>query len=223
MSTPTSAPGAPVQHLSKGMRTGYGILGIVAVAFAGLLLFSTFTTGYFATFVLYLFAVLALLSLGTADIVSAMSPHEAPGGLRTVRLILGVLILIFAFIALVDIRVAFVVVWIFVALGLLFQGLFLVGGVGASEHLEGNVRGLGIALGVIDIAFAFVVILIPPLALYLVLLLIAIAVLAAAVYLFTIASTGVKKPLARLAMAVPGLPPSVGGGMGPPPSSPPPR
>ncbi len=226
MNATASAPGnsspastGPAQHLSNGMRTGYGALGVVAIAFAALLLFSAFRTGYFASFVLYLFAVVALLALGTSDIVAAMSPHEAPSSLRTLRLVLGVLILVFAFVALVDIRFAFVVIWVFVGLGLLFQGLFLIGGVGASQQIEGNLRGLGIALGVIDIALAFVVILIPALALYLVLFLIAIALVAASVYLFTIASTGVKRPLPRLRVDVPGFPPSIGGGMTPPPSA----
>ena len=215
--SPARERASPAQRLSSATRAGYAALGVVTIALAALLLVSAFGAGIFASLVLYVFAVVALFTLGASDIVAAMSPHEAPSGLRTLRLVLGALILIFGVVALLDIRFAFVVIWVFVGLGLLFQGFFLIGGVGASPQIDGTLRGLGIALGVIDVALAFVVIVIPALALYLVLLLIAVALVMASIYLFTIASTGVKRPLPRLSVDVPGFPPSIGGGAAPPP------
>ncbi len=221
----TSTPGstatpAEVQHLSSGMRTAYALLGVVAVVFAVLLLVSPFLSGYFATFVLYIFVVIALLVMGFSDIMAGTSAAEASSGLRTLRLILGVLIVIFAFVALIDIYFAFVVLWIFVGLGLLFQGMFLLFGVGASNQLEGWQRGMGTALGVIDIVFAFLVLLVPVFAFILVWFLIAVAVIAAAAYLFAIASSGVKRPMPQL-FDVPGLMPPTGGAGGPMSPSPP--
>ena len=219
-----TAPSNNVQHLTSGMRSAYALLGVAALVFAVLLLASPFLNGYFATFVLYIFVVIALLVMGISDIVAGTSAAEANQGLRTLRLILGILIIIFAFVALIDIYFAFVVLWIFVGLGLLFQGFFLLAGVGGSNQLEGWQRGMGTALGVIDIIFAFLVLLIPVFAFILVWFLIAIAVIAAAIYLFTIASSGVKKPMPQM-FNVPGFsPPGGSGGMGPmspPPAAPP--
>lgn len=227
MQTPSATPSAaasptPVQHLSSGMRTAYGLLGVVALVFAVLLLASPFLNGYFATFVLYIFVVVALLVMGISDIVSGTSTAEANSGLRTLRMILGIFIIIFALVALIDIYFAFLVLWIFVGLGLLFQGMFLLMGVGMSNQLEGWQRGMGTALGVIDIIFAFLVLLIPVFAFILVWILIAVAVIAAAVYLLGIASSGVKRPMPQM-FNVPGLMPPTGGmgPMSPPPASPP--
>lgn len=222
-STPMgAAKPTDVQHLSSGMRTAYALLAVVATAFAVLLLASPFLNGYFATFVLYIFVVIALLAMGISDIVASTSTPEANSGLRTLRLMLGVLIIIFAFVALIDVYFAFVVLWIFVGLGLLFQGMFLLFGVGASTQLEGWQRGMGTALGVIDVIFAFLVLLLPVFAFILVWFLIAVAVIAAAIYLFSIASSGVKRPMPQI-FNVPGLMPPTGGSggpMSPPPTSP---
>lgn len=218
-SSTSAAKPTDVQHLSSGMRTAYALLGVVALIFAVLLLASPFLSGYFATFVLYIFVVVALLVMGISDIVASTSTPEANSGLRTLRLILGVLIILFAFVALIDVYFAFIVLWIFVGLGLLFQGMFLLFGVGASNQLEGWQRGMGTALGVIDIIFAFLVLLLPVFAFILVWILIAVAVIAAAIYLFTIASSGVKRPMPQM-FNVPGLMPPTGG-MGGGPMSPP--
>jgi uncharacterized membrane protein HdeD (DUF308 family) len=222
--TATTAKPTEVQHLTSGMRTAYALLGVVALVFAVILLASPFLSGYFATFVLYIFVVIALLVMGISDIVASTSTPEASSGLRTLRLILGVLIILFAFVALIDVYFAFVVLWIFVGLGLLFQGMFLLFGVGASDQLEGWQRGMGTALGVIDIVFAFLVLLIPVFAFILVWILIAVAVIAAAIYLLTIASSGVKRAMPQI-FNVPGLMPPTGGTgpMSPPPPAAPPR
>ncbi len=220
MNAPTTPPNrapsptTPQQHLSTGMRAGYAILGVAALAFAIALLSSFFLSGYVWTFTLYIFVVVALLVLGISDILSATSHPEAPEGLRTLRLILGVLILIFAFVALADVYFAFLVLWIFVGLGLLFQGLFLLAGVGGSVHLESWQRGMGSALGVLDILLAFLVLLIPLFAFVFVGVLVAFGVVVAGVYLLTMASTGVTKPLPTM-MNVPGFPPMGGTGAGP--------
>lgn len=212
-----------VQRVSTGTRAAYALLGVVAIAFAVALLVSPFFNGWVMTFTLWIFVVVALLAMGISDIVAGTSPSEAPSGLRTLRLILGVFIIIFAFVALLSAYFAFVVLWIFVGLGLLFQGFFLLAGVGASTQLEGWQRGLGTGMGVIDIILAFLVLLLPVFAFILVAVLIAIAVIAAAIYLFGIASSGVKRPLPSL-LNVPGFTPPMGGqggGTSPPPAAPP--
>ncbi|MEM0129342.1 MAG: hypothetical protein QXG65_04180 [Thermoplasmata archaeon] len=205
--SPTNAPFA--QHVPGGIRVAYAVLGIIAMAFAIALLASFFASGFVWTLTLYVFAVVALLAMGVADIVSATSHAEAPSGIRTLRLILGVIIIIFAFVALVDIRFALLAVWVFVSVGLLFQGLFLVAGVGASTHLEGWQRGVASALGVIDIVLAFFAILVPVFAFVFVGFLIAIAAIAVAIYFLTIASTGVRRPMPPV-LTIPGFPPMGG-------------
>ena len=222
---PTSTPASPssptaTQQVSTGMRAAYALLGVLAFAFSIALLASFFLSGYVWTFTLYIFVVVALLVMGISDIVAGTSPSEAPSGLRTLRLILGILIIIFAFFALIDVYFAFIVLWIFVGLGLLFQGFFLLAGVGGSNQLEGWQRGLGTGLGVIDIILAFLVLIVPVFAFIFVGVLIAIAVIMAGVYLLSIASTGVKRPMPQM-FNVPGFTPP--GGMGPmsPPPAPP--
>ncbi len=212
----------PVEHVGGGMRVAYVLLGILAFVFAVALLVSFFWQGIFAAWVLYVFVVVSLLLMGIFDIMSGSSGGDpAMAGMRTLQVILGVFVLIFAFVALVDIRFAFLALWVLVGLGLLFQGIFLLAGIGAAGPLPGWQRGLGSALGVIDLILAFLVLLIPGLALVLVALLISIAGFVAAATFFSIGVSGEKRPFA-MAMNVPGFPPMGGpGGPGAPPAAPP--
>lgn len=210
----------PTQRLSSGMRAVYAGLGVVALATAALIVASAFIGGWLIF--LWAFVIVALLTMGISDIAASTSSVEAPQGLRTLRLVLGIIIILFAFIAVFSVFFALTLLWIFVGLGLLFQGMFLLMGVGASNQLEGWQRGMGTALGVIDVIFAFLVLLLPVFAFILVWILLTVAVLAAAIYLLGIASSGVKRPLPVM-MNVPGFMPPVGGmgGGAPPPASPP--
>lgn len=222
--TPTpSSPPQPteVQHLSQGMRAGYGLLGIVLIAFAGILLASPFIHGYVFAATLWLFAVLALLAMGISDIVASTSQPEAPEGLRMLRLLLGVLVIIFAFVAALSFSFALLVIWIFIGLGLLFQAIFLLAGVGGSNQLPEWQRGFGVGLGVVELVLAFLVLLFPVFAFTLAWILISISAITVAIYLLGVASTGVKKPLPVM-MGMPGFAnPPMGGTPGaPPPSSP---
>ncbi|MFZ0699554.1 MAG: hypothetical protein WAN74_05140 [Thermoplasmata archaeon] len=217
-----SASPVPMEHVGGGMRVAYLLLGILAFVFALALLVSFFWQGIFAAWVLYIFVVVSLLLMGIFDIVSGSSGGDpSQSGMRSLRVILGVFILIFAFVALFSVYFAFTVLWIFVGLGLFFQGIFLLAGIGAAGQLPQWQRGLGSALGVLDLILAFLVLLIPGIALILVALLIAIAGFAAGVTFFSIGLTGEKRPF-EMPMGVPGFPPMGGpGGPGMPPSAPP--
>lgn len=203
------------------MRAAYIVLGIVALIFAIALLTSFFSHGIFAAWVLYVFVVVSLLLMGIYDVASATGP-AVPGqvDLRGFRLALGIFVILFAFVALFSAFFAFFILWVFVGVGLFFQGFFLLAGIGATGPLPDWQRGLGSALGVIDIILAFLVLLIPGLALFLVGFFIAIAGFVAAVTFFSIGMTGEKKPF-QMPMEIPGFPPMGGpGGPGLPPAPP---
>ncbi len=218
--TSGGSPAAKVESVGGGMRVAYILLGILAFVFGVALLVSFFWQGIFALWVLYIFVVVSLLLMGIFDIVSGSAPgDEAQSGLRTLRVILGVIIIIFAFVALFSVYFALTILWIFVGIGLLFQGIFLLAGIGAAGQLPEWQRGLGSALGVIDLILAFLVLLIPGLAFILVALFIAIAGFVIGVTCFTIGVSGEKKPFLN-ALNVPGFPP-MGGGMGGPGTPPP--
>ncbi|MGI0140515.1 MAG: hypothetical protein ACREBT_05145 [Thermoplasmata archaeon] len=219
--TPRATSPKEVQHLSEGMRTGYAILGIILIALAALVIASPFLSGYVFFATVWVFAVAALLLMGIADLTAATSQTEAPEGIRTLRMIFGVLIIIFAFIAAIDFQFAFVVVWIFVGLGLLFQAFYLLAGVGGSNMLPDWQRNAGVGLGVIELIMAFLVLLFPIFAFTLVWLLVSIGALMLAFHLLSTASSGVKRPLAPM-MGVPGFSnPPMGGLGGAPPTNPP--
>jgi uncharacterized membrane protein HdeD (DUF308 family) len=204
------------------MRVAYILLGILAFVFGVALLVSFFWQGIFALWVLYIFVVVSLLLMGIFDIVAgSQGGDEAMSGLRTLRVILGVIIIIFAFVALFSVYFALAVLWIFVGIGLFFQGIFLLAGIGAAGQLPGWQRGLGSALGVIDLILAFLVLLIPGLAFILVALFIAIAGFVIGAACFTIGISGEKTPFI-MPMSIPGFPPMGGmGGPGTPPPAPP--
>lgn len=188
----SSAPTGPVlQHLGPLWRAAYVLLGVVALAVAALLLLSF----EFATFALWLFVVVALFALGLFDILSSQNAREASAAVRTWRLVLGVLILGFAFLALFDLLYAFLLLTILVGVGLLFQGLYLLVGVGRSGHLTDWQRNLGTALGAIDIVLAFLVLAFPILAFVLVWVLIALAVIVAAIHFLATGLSGVRRPI----------------------------
>lgn len=219
--SPGSATPAKMEHVGEGMRAAYVVLGVLALVFAVVLLVSVFSQGIFAAWVLYIFVVISLLLMGIYDIVSATSGAGARSELRGFHLGLGIIILIFAFVALYSAYFAFTVLWIFVGLGLFFQGFLLIAGIGAAGPLPDWQRGLGSALGVIDLILAFLVLLIPGIALVLVALLIAVSGFVAGVTFFTIGVSGEKKPF-EMPVAIPGFPPMGGpGGPGMPPAPPP--
>lgn len=220
-STESTAP-ARTEPVGKGMRAGYFALGILAFAFALALLASFFWRGIFALSVLYIFVVASLLLMGIFDIVSGSEGGDpALSRMRSLRVVLGVFILIFAFVALFSVYFALTVLWVFVGFGLFFQGIFLIAGIGAASPLPPWQRGLGSTLGAVDLVLAFLVLLIPGLAFILVAFLIALAGFVAGVTFLTIGVTGERKPF-DMPLNVPGFPPMGGpGGPGAMPPAPP--
>jgi len=194
------------ETLGSGSRALYGIIGAICLIIAVSLLYSGLNyglnggSGYFAKAFLQWMVILALFVIGLGNLFSGASRAEgASSSSRGVRVAIGVIVIILAFLAILPVAfnttvggyTALTLLWIVVGLALTLEGIFLVV-VGMVPELPGWFRGLSILLGLVVLIFGILALIYPAFGPILVWLVISIALLAVGIRSLVIAAAGIR-------------------------------
>lgn len=111
--------------------------------------------------ILVIILAIGLLFLGITRLGTAIAEPGLPGWLRALGIVVGLLAIALWILVLIFPGFALALLVAFLSVGLIFQGISLVGVDGMNQEAPGWARGFGVAVGILLLIFGFLVLFFP--------------------------------------------------------------